>query len=225
MIHGWRAAAVLLAALAGVAASAAAQVRGIPIDNSGVPRGIGIHATVGFANDDGGGGTGYGLLGKVGFGALGATGSISTSDPDASDAEISLGGTVDYRVFGGPLVPLSVTLQAGAGYVKVEGTNDLGPVPPDVTTWHFPIGAGFTLTIPNPSLAIRPWLAPRVDIVQTSTDGGDDTVTNFGLSGGVELNFLNGLGLHAAYDAVFTDGATPGVFGVGAHYAFRTPGL
>ena len=57
------------------------------------------------------------------------------------------------------------------------------------------------------------------------TDGGDETETNFGLSGGVELNFLNGLGLHAAYDAVFTDGATPGVFGVGAHFAFRTPGL
>lgn len=224
MIHGWRAAAVLLAALAGVAASAAAQVRGIPIDNSGVPRGIGIHATVGFANDDGGGGTGYGLLGKVGFGALGATGSISTSDPDASDAEISLGGTVDYRVFGGPLVPLSVTLQAGAGWVQAQG-SDLVLPPPDVTTWHFPVGAGFTLTIPNPSLAIRPWLAPRVDVVRTSTDGGDETETNFGLSGGVELNFLNGLGLHAAYDAVFTDGATPGVFGVGAHYAFRTPGL
>ena len=84
MIHGWRAAA-LLAALAGAGAPVAAQVRGIPVDNSGVPRGIGIHGTVGFANDDAGGGTGYGLTGKVGFGALGVTGSISTSDPDASD--------------------------------------------------------------------------------------------------------------------------------------------
>ena len=143
MIHGWRRAAVLVA-LAGVTVPAAAQVRGIPVDNSGVPRGIGIHATVGFPNDDAGGGTGYGLTGKVGFGALGVTGMISTSDPDAGDAEISLGGTLNYRVFGGPLVPLTVTLQAGAGWVQAEGSDVLLP-PPDVTTWHFPVGAGFTL--------------------------------------------------------------------------------
>ena len=48
----------MLVALAGVAVPAAAQIRGIPVDNSGVPRGIGIHATVGFANDEAGGGTG-----------------------------------------------------------------------------------------------------------------------------------------------------------------------
>jgi len=122
MIHGWRSAAALVA-LAGVAVPAAAQVRGIPVDNSGVPRGIGIHATVGFPNDDAGGGNGYGLTGKVGFGALGVTGMVSTSDLDAGDAEISLGGTLDYRVFGGPLVPLTVTLQAGAGWVQAQGSD------------------------------------------------------------------------------------------------------
>jgi hypothetical protein len=31
--------------------------------------------------------------------------------------------------------------------------------------------------------------------------------------------------VHAAYDAVFAEGATPGVFGIGAHYTFRVPGL
>jgi hypothetical protein len=225
MIHRWRATAVLLA-LAGTALPAGAQVRGIPVYNSGVPRGIGLYGDVGFANNEAGGGTGYGLTGKAGFGPLGATAMISTSKPDGGDSDVSLGGTLNYRVFGGPLVPLAVTLQAGLGYVEVEGTNDLGPVPPDVTTWHFPVGLGFTLTIPNPVLAIRPWLAPRLDIVRTSADGGDsNTETNFGLSGGLEFNFLNGFGLHAAYDAVFADGATPGVFGLGAHYSFRTPGL
>ena len=51
------------------------------------------------------------------------------------------------------------------------------------------------------------------------------TDTNFGLSGGVELNLLNGLGLHAAYDRVFADGGDPSVFAIGAHYNFRVPGL
>jgi hypothetical protein len=221
MIHRWRATAVLLA-LAGTAFPAAAQVRGIPVYNSGVPRGIGVYGDVGFANDEAGGGTGYGVTGKAGFGPLGAAAQISTSKPDGGDSDISLGGSLNYRLFGGPLVPLAVTLQAGAGYVKVDGALD---GPPDVTTWHFPIGVGFTLTIPNPVLAIKPWLAPRVDIVRTSAGNQSDTNTNFGLSGGLEFNFLNGFGLHAAYDAVFADGATPGTFGLGAHYTNRTPRL
>ena len=41
----------------------------------------------------------------------------------------------------------------------------------------------------------------------------------------VSLNLLNGLGLHASYDAVFADGGNPGVFGIGAHYTFAVPGL
>jgi hypothetical protein len=36
---------------------------------------------------------------------------------------------------------------------------------------------------------------------------------------------LGGFGVHASYDAVFAEGGTPGVFGLGAHYTFRVPGL
>jgi len=69
-------------------------------------------------------------------------------------------------------------------------------------------------------------LAPRFDIVRRSPEGlEDETDTEFGLSGGIELNLLNGLGVHASYDAVFVDGGNPGVFGVGAHYTFAVPGL
>lgn len=209
-------AAALLLVLA--AAPAAAQVRGVPVYNSGVPRGIGLYGDVGFSNDRAGGGTGYGVTAKAGLGLFGVSAMISSSKPDGGESDVSVGGTLNYRVFGGPLVPLSVTLQGGAGHLKVDGT-------PDVTQWHFPVGLGFALTIPNPALAVRPWLAPRVDIVRTSVGDADETDTNFGLSGGLELNLLNGLGLHAAYDAVFADGGTAGVFGLGAHYSFRVPGL
>jgi hypothetical protein len=223
MINGWRATAVLLA-LAGTALPAAAQVRGIPVYNSGVPRGIGVYGDVGFPNDKAGGGTAYGVTGKAGFGVLGATAMLSSYNPDGpGDADLSVGATLNYRVFGGPLVPLSVTLQGGVGYAKPD--EGILPTDDDVSQWHFPIGVGFALTIPNPVLAIRPWLAPRVDIVRNSVAGGSETDTNFGLSGGLEFNFLNGFGLHAAYDAVFADNATPGVFGLGAHYSFRVAGL
>jgi hypothetical protein len=193
--------------------------------NSGVARGIGLYGDIGFPNDAAGGGHGYGVTGRAGFGAFGATAMLSSYNPQGpTGSDLSVGATVDYRVFGGPLVPLTVTLQGGVGYAKPDAGILPGAVS-DVTRWHFPVGVGFALTIPNPALAIRPWLAPRLDIVRTSLDGNGTTDTNFGLSGGIELNLLNGFGAHAAYDAVFVDGGTPGVFGVGLHYNFRVPGL
>ncbi|HYC31804.1 MAG TPA: hypothetical protein VEB59_05905, partial [Gemmatimonadales bacterium] len=206
------------------AGTVAAQVRGIPVYNNGVPRGIGIYGDVGLPNDEAGGGTAYALTGRAGFGVLGVSAMLSSYNPDGpADSDVSVGGTASYRVFGGPLVPLAVSLQAGIGYAKPEA----GLLPDDdVTLLRFPVGLGFALTIPNPALAIQPWLAPRIDITRRSADGVDaETSTDFALSGGIELNLLNGLGVHAAYDAVFADGGTPGVFGVGAHYNFRVPGL
>lgn len=217
-------ATAMAALLAGVAPSAAAQVRGIPVYNAGVPRGIGIYGDVGFPNDEAGGGTGYAVTGRAGFGLFGATAMLSAYNPDGpGDSDLSVGATLNYRVFGGPLVPLAVTLQGGIGYAKPED----GTLPDlDVTELRFPVGVGFALTIPNPVLAIKPWLAPRLDIVRRSAEGLDaETDSEFGLSGGLELNTLGGFGLHATYDAVFADGGTPGVFGIGAHYTFRVPGL
>jgi hypothetical protein len=217
--------AALTAALAFVGSpSALAQVPGIPVYNAGVPRGIGIYGDVGFPNDEAGGGTAYAVTGRAGFGPLGATAILSSYNPDGpGDADLSVGATLNYRVFGGPLVPLAVTLQGGIGYAKPES----GALPAqDVTELRFPVGVGFTLTIPNPALALKPWLAPRLDIVRVSGDGFDaQTNTEFGLSGGIELNTLGGFGVHASYDAIFAEGGTPGVFGVGAHYTFRVPGL
>ena len=205
-------------------AAAEAQVSGIPVYNNGVPRGIGIYGDVGLPNDEAGGGTAYAVTGRAGFGVLGVSAMLSSYNPDGpAGSDLSVGGTASYRVFGGPLVPLAVSLQAGVGYAKPE----VGLLPDDeVTRWRFPVGVGFALTIPNPALAIQPWLAPRIDITRVSADGVDaETSTDFALSGGVELNLLNGLGVHAAYDAIFADGGTPGTFGIGAHYNFRVPGL
>ena len=213
-----------LSAIAGGAESAQAQVRGIPVYNAGVPRGVGVYGDVGFSNDEAGGGTGYGVTGRAGFGPFGATAILSSYNSDGpSDSDLSVGATLNYRVFGGPLVPLAVTLQGGIGYAKPE----VGALPDeDVTQLRFPVGVGFALTIPNPVLAIKPWLAPRLDIVRVSGDGFDaETQSEFGLSGGIELNTLGGFGVHATYDAVFAEGGTPGVFGIGAHYTFRVPGL
>lgn len=224
-----RAAGIVAAAIV-TALPAAAQVPGLPVYNQGVPRGIGVYGDVGFPNDDAGGGTAYGVTGRAGFGVLGVTAIVSSYNPDGpAGGKVSVGATGNLRVFGGPLVPLSVTLQGGVGYAKPDASFLPGGA--SIKQWRFPIGLGFALTIPNPALAIKPWLAPRIDIVRTTfggvpqVAGGSDTQTNFALSGGIELNLLNGFGLHAAYDRIFNNGADPSTFGVGAHYAFRVPGL
>lgn len=209
--------------LGALAATAQAQVRGIPVYNSGLSTGVALYGDVGLSNEDAGKGTAFAVSGRAGFGPFGATAIVSTFNPDGpAGSKLSVGATLNYKLFGGPLIPLSVTLQGGIGYSKPE----VGFLPDDeVNEFRFPVGLGFALTIPNPALAVKPWIAPRVDIVRQSAGGFSNTETDFGIGAGLELNLLNGLGLHAAYDRVFADGGDPGVFGFGAHYTFRVPGL
>ncbi|HUR95634.1 MAG TPA: hypothetical protein VMY76_13710 [Gemmatimonadales bacterium] len=216
--------ALIVLALVSGAVPAHAQNPGIPVYNMGVPRGIALYGDVAFPNDQAGGGTVYGVTGRAGFGMIGATATLSTFNPDGpGDSHVSVGGTLNYRLLGGPLVPLSVTLQGGASYLKVD---DAGLIDDEISLYHVPIGIGFALVIPNPVLSIHPCLAPRLDITHQTGMLEPDTRTNFGLSGGLELNLLNGFGVHAAYDRVFAgDVADPATFGIGAHYAFRVPGL
>jgi opacity protein-like surface antigen len=217
---------LVLSVAATVGASPAqAQVLGIPVYNSGIARGVGLYGDVGFPNAAAGKGTAFGLTGRAGFGLLGVTAIVSSFNPDGPAGSVtSVGGTGNLRVFGGPLVPLSVTLQGGVGYAKPDRLLPNDDVV-EVSVLHLPVGVGFALTIPNPVLAIKPWLAPRVDVVRTKTNGVSDTETKFALSGGVEFNLLSGLGLHAAYDYRTGGSSHPGVFGIGAHYTFRVPGL
>jgi len=221
--HGVVAALALVFLGASGVSAASAQVRGIPVYNSGIPSGIGLYGDVGFPDENAGKGRALALSGRAGFGAFGATAILSSFNPDGDgENDLSVGATLNYKLFGGPLVPLSVTLQGGIGYSKPPS----GILPTDeVNEFRFPVGVGLALTIPNPALAIKPWLAPRIDIVRQSGGSASNTESNFGLGAGLELNLLSGLGFHAAYDRVFMDGGDPSVFGVGAHYTFRVPGL
>lgn len=201
-----------------VAANAGAQNAGLPVINSGVSSGLTIAGDVGFPSDDAGGGTAFGATGKIGLGPVGVSATISTWKPDGFDeGETSIGGTVNFKLFGGPLIPFAITAQAGASRMKVS----------DVSQYHFPIGVSFSARVPTTVIGIKPWIAPRIDIVRVSGIPGLDaeTESNFGISGGVELNMLSGLGFHAAYDYVKFDGGSETIFGVGLHYGLNIPGL
>lgn len=212
--------------LSAAATGASAQVVGLPVENAGVVSGLGLSLDAGIPNDAAGGGHAFGGTVGLGLGPLGLTARLTRFFPedDAAEALWSAGATANYKIFGGPLVPIAATLQAGAGY----STPDFECVPPggcDVNRWHFPVGLGLSLTIPNPALAIKPWIAPRLDIVRTSLEGVSSTETEFGVSGGVQLNLLTGLGFHASYDLMMADPENRGIFGAGIHYTFRLPGL
>jgi len=212
--------AVLVTSLL-AAGSAAAQVLGVPVYNRGVSSGIGIQADVAFPNVDYGKGTAFAGTGAVGLGPLGLTASIASYKPKGGASTTSVGGSVNFKVFGGPLVPLSVNLQAGAGYFKEKVT--------DIKNLRIPVGIGFALKIPSPAVSLKPWIAPRVDFARRS--GGllptSDSQTNFAFSAGLDLDLLSGLGFQAAYDwtRVKNSSLRPSTIALGAHYQFKLPGM
>ena len=209
-----------------VAGSLGAQVRGIPVYNSGVAGGLALAAEFGVPNNASGGGIAYGASARMGLGIIGVSAMAIRSDPSgAGGSSVGVGATLDYKLFGGPLIPLSVTLQGGAGYSRNAFIAQPSGSTSHVTNLRIPIGVGIAMSLPNPVLAIKPWIAPRVDIVRSSVEGTSATSTAFAISGGVEFNLLSGLGLHTGYDWSRRDGVTYGTCGVGVHYALRVPGL
>jgi len=207
--------ALVMIGAAGATGGLVAQVAGMPVRNAGVGTGIGIAADIGLPNADAGKGIALGATGAIGLGPLGVTGSVATWNPKGPGSSItSAGVTGNLKIFGGPLIPISVTLQAGAAHHKVSGESN----------WHVPVGVGLALTIPNPVFSIKPWPAPRVDVTRTKTTGGSsDTDTNFGISGGVDLGFLSGLTIRAMYDRVSAGaGLKPSVLSLGLGFKVGT---
>jgi hypothetical protein len=212
MTRSTRLLALLCCAAAGHPGGLLAQVAGLPVRNAGVGTGIGIAVDAGFPSAEAGKGVALGATGAIGFGPLGITATVASWDPRGAAERInSIGATGNLKLFGGPLIPVSVTLQAGAARFTEDATTIEGDAF-TTRTWHFPVGVGLALTIPNPVFSIKPWVAPRLDLTRvTGSDGGTATeVTrteeDFGISGGVDLGFLNGLTVRAMYDRVSRGG-------------------
>ena len=181
----------------------AGQSLGLPVVNNGAPMGITLGAEAAFSNDDSdmGKGTAIGARAAVGIGFVGVSASISRFSPDVGDAIYSPGFAATLRLVGGPLVPFRITAQGGVGHYTVD----------DVGFSHYPFSLGLAATIPNPAFAIKPWIAPRIDVVP----GGAATDTHFAMSGGVDLALLNGMAIRGAYDRIWRDDGKPGIFMLG----------
>jgi hypothetical protein len=219
--------ALVLLGAAGTTGGLVAQVRGLPVRNAGIGTGLGIAADIGFPNGDAGKGAALGATGQIGLGPLGISATVSTWDPSGPEGRFSSEGvTGNLKIFGGPLIPLSVTLQGGAAYSKESSQGIEGTVTDK--TWHLPVGLGIALTIPNPVFSIKPWVAPRVDVTRISrtdpiaTSPVTSTDTHFGVSAGIDLGFINGMSLRAMYDRVEAgSGSHPSIVSVGAGFGIR----
>src|SRR5262245_53518233 len=109
---------------AGVPGGLLAQVSGLPVRNAGIGTGISFAGDLGLPNGDAGKGVAFGATGTIGAGPIGFSGSVAHWDPKGAARAInSVGGTGNLKIFGGPLVPLSVTLQAGVGYYSHTTTT------------------------------------------------------------------------------------------------------
>ena len=182
---------------------ATAQVRGLPLVNSGIRNGGSLAADMGFGNDAAGTGTTLGITATTGMGFIGASAAVSRGR-NLDNTVWSQAVSLSFRLVGGAMAPFRVTLQAGAGRWG-EGV---------VETVRLPVSLGVAAVIPVPGVAIRPWLAPRIDYQSTTFENSDLSRTEFGLSGGLEVALLNGITMRTAYDRLFIDG-DPGILSVG----------
>jgi len=217
-------------AVPGAAAPAAAQMFGNPVYVPvGVGTGVNIAGDYGRGlNDASGKGDYFGGRVALGLPMLYVTAGVGTYKPDgATESEMTFGGALGLNVLRLPMMPVKVSLQAGAGYTKFGGDKLI----------DIPVSLGIGLALPTPGLSITPWVAPRLHVRILSPESSlldTETATRFGASGGVNAAF-GLIGVHLAVDYISfsapagsgqTSGdVSPLVFGAGIDVGLKVPGL
>ena len=206
----------VLAAAAFAVSPLAAQSLGMP--NWSNPKGgtgITVSGDIGMPNEDLGKGTAYGARGSFGFGAITLTAAIASWKPDGlSDSYSSIGGQGAFRVIGGSLMPVALSLQLDGSHV--------GDANGDPSLTRVGLGAAISASVPTPGLSIEPYLAVNNRWYKFS--GSSSTDSNVGWTLGANVGF-GMMGVHLAYDSEnLGSGSTGGIFGIGAHFSLKAPG-
>ena len=204
-------AALLVGMLVG---PAAAQAPGFPVYGGGFSPTIEIGGLLAFPSADTqtGDGLALGATGTLSLGRIGvwATAGRFFASTDGVDDRMVYGAMLGVKVVGGALSPLAVYVQGGAGSMEDDDPNS--------TLVFVPVGLAASLTIPTPLLAIRPWVAPRIQFGLETRNGETETSPGvFGMSAGVDLTLLTGLSFRASYDGLKGQDGTVGL-GVALHF-------
>jgi hypothetical protein len=204
-----------LAAAAFTVAPLAAQSVGMP--NWSSPKGgtgITISGDLAMPNAELGKGTAFGARGSIGLANITLTaGGASWKPKGASDNYTSFGGQAAFRVIGGSLIPVSISLQVNAA--RTGAANG------DSALTRLGLGGAVSVNVPTPGLSIEPYLAVNNRWYKFS--GVSGTQSNIGYTLGANVG-LGMIGLHLAYDSEdFGGGVKGGIFGIGAHFALKAP--
>jgi len=185
---------------------ARAQVAGVPFYPT--PTGLGVMASAEYGNPSVGQVT-YALRGGAGFGPLGATAVVARVK--SLSTQTAIGGTVAMKLFGGGLLPVTISAQAGVGRWKQTYLQGLSMV--DTTRTYAPVGVAVRANVPL--FPIKPFAIAYYVL-------GSHVKQEARVSVGADFNLLLGLGFHAAYDIGAANGSAK-TWGVGAHFNFRLP--
>src|SRR5258708_21864137 len=143
----------VIAAAAFTVAPLAAQQLGMP--NWSSPKGgtgITISGDLAMPNSDLGKGTAFGARGSVGLANITLTAGIASWKPKgAPDSFTSVGGQAAFRVIGGSLIPLSISLQVGAAHAGAAN-GDSGQT-------RLGLRGAVSVSGPTPGMALEPYLA------------------------------------------------------------------
>jgi hypothetical protein len=204
-----------LAATAFAVAPLAAQSLGMP--NWSSPKGgtgITISGDLAMPNADLGKGTAFGARGSVGLANITLTAGIASwKQKGASDSRTSFGGQAAFRVIGGSLIPVSISLQVNAAHAGATST--------DSAQTRLGLGGAVSVNVPTPGLSIEPYVAVSSRWYKFS--GIPGTESNIGWTLGANVGF-GMLGLHVAYDSEdFGAGTKAGIIGIGVHVALKAP--
>jgi hypothetical protein len=158
-------------------------------------------------------------LGLPFFNVWAGIGSVKPDDElvgGESSSEITYGGGAAFNLLKGPLVPVRVSVQAGAGYLSSEGSSQL----------TVPFGLAAAINVPTPGVGIVPWAYAFAEYQRISPDALDSTSKiGFGISGGVEVSLPMGLGFYGAVDWHTIDFGEEGETGTSISPLFVGAGL
>ena len=215
-----------------LAGPAVAQMNSIPVYfNPKGGTGLLVAADLGRGiNAESGKNTAVAFRTALGIGPVTIGGSVGRVNPDEGVLvvdrkwETQYMGNIALRVFGGGLLPVSISLQGGVGVL------DISDLSTKIVT--VPIGLGIGFRVPTPGFSFDPWIAGRYTFVRNEVGLVTVNQNSFGISGGLNFNFLMGLGFHVAGDwqrnpfkSVTVPETKPFVLGIGLNYTFRIPGL
>lgn len=202
--------AVAAVALMASAGAASAQLPGIPYIPVETGTGISVAADYGKPGDDLGGGSAYGVTGGLGFSRFGLSASVGATKPDGfADAQMGYGARLGMKLFGGGLNPITVGAQVGVSSVAFDFGGTIGDV-------------RATAIMPAAFVRVSPPLFPLKPFGMAYYVTGNDNVEKEArFTVGANFNLLLGLGVHGAYDW----GDSGAIWGVGAHFNFRLPGV